>query len=148
MAREVGKEVHAQEVRLEELTQRPGVVLLSWWSPSSPAAVAFAAEYATAAASTENAIFTAINIGDHEELAESYGVRDVPTVMAFRDGVLVFRQSGFLPAAAVRQIVEAAQSADISMLRQAWNGVKGVTTEDGPSASKNRPPPAHPAPKR
>src|SRR5262245_25669856 len=148
MAREVGKENRPDERRLEELVRRPGIVLLGWWSPSSPTAVAFAAEYATAAASTDNALFTAINIGDHAALAESYGVRDVPTVMAFRDGILVFRQSGFLPAAAVRQIVEAAQAADISTLRQAWNGVKGPPPEEGGTGPKNRPPPAHPAPKR
>jgi thioredoxin-like negative regulator of GroEL len=122
MSGEIGARSENEVHHLEELVRRPGVVLVSWWSPRSPAAVAFAAEYASAAAATDDATFAAIDVGEHAALAMTYGVSDVPTVMAFRDGVLVYRQSGFLPAAAVRQIVQATQAADPSTLRQAWNG--------------------------
>jgi len=137
---EVGARSEIEVNHLEELVRRPGVVLVSWWSPQSPAAVAFAAEYANAAAITQDATFAAIDVGEHAALARTYGVSDVPTMMAFRDGVLVYRQSGFLPSAAVRQIVQATQAADPITLRQAWNGSgEGEHAEpaDEPSPTKH-----------
>jgi thioredoxin-like negative regulator of GroEL len=137
-----------EQVPLDELVRRPGVVVVSWWSPHSPAAVAFAAEYAHAAASTEGATFTAVNTVQHQDLAQAYGIDEVPVLMVFRDGLLVYRQGGFLAAPVLQQIVHAIQVVDIATLRQAWDGAKeGAPSEEHAPSAPGGPPPAHPAPK-
>jgi thioredoxin-like negative regulator of GroEL len=134
--------------RLDELVKRPGILVVSWWAPRSPAQAAFAAEFAAAAQEIDGgATFAAVNIDDNAPLAETYGVDEVPTVMTFRDGVLVFRQTGFVPATTLLQIVRATQAMDMADLRQGWDGhKKGVPAQPAPAAPAGTPPtPKQPA---
>src|SRR5215831_20482482 len=134
--------------RLDELVQRPGIVVLSWWAPRSPTQAAFAAEFAAAAQEIDGgATFAAVNVDDSTALAETYGVDEVPTIMTFRDGVLVFRQTGFIASTTLLQIVRATQAMDMADLRQGWDGQKkGVPAQPTPPVPKGAPPtPKEPA---
>jgi thioredoxin 1 len=124
--------------RLDELVHRPGILVVSWWAPRSPSQATFAAEFAAAAEEIEGgATFAAVNVDDNRRLAETYGVDEVPTITTFRDGVLVFRQSGHLPSVALLQLVRATQAMDMADLRQGWDGhKKGVPAQAAPPAPK------------
>jgi thioredoxin 1 len=57
--------------------------------------------------------FGKIDTEDQQELAAAAGITSIPTLMAFRDGVLVFRQPGALPAASLEQLIKAVRDLDM-----------------------------------
>ena len=62
-----------------------------------------------------------------QELAAAAGIRSIPTLMAFRDGVLVFAQPGALPAAAVEELITAVRGLDMDEVRAEIAGQKSRT---------------------
>jgi thioredoxin 1 len=61
--------------------------------------------------------FGKVDTEDQPELAGAAGIASIPTLMAFRDGILVFSQPGALPAAALEQVIEAVRGLDMDDVR-------------------------------
>jgi len=61
--------------------------------------------------------FGKIDTEDQQGLSAAAGITSIPTLMAFRDGILVFRQPGALPAAALEQVIQAVQDLDMEAVR-------------------------------
>lgn len=66
-------------------------------------------------------MFAKVDTGAEQQLAGELGVRAIPTLMAFRDGVLVFSRAGALPGSAIDSLVAQVEALDIDAIRRGLN---------------------------
>lgn len=96
-----------------EATIDKGIVLIDWWAPWCGPCRAFAPIYERLAAQHKDITFAKINTDQEQSLAASFQIRAIPTLMAFKDGVLIFEQPGVMQALALNQLVEKLRDLDM-----------------------------------
>ncbi len=80
--------------------------------------MAFAPTFEAAAQANPDIVFGKVNTEEQQELAGMFGIRSIPTIMAFRDKVLLFSQPGALPRAAVDQLIQKIRELDMDQVRK------------------------------
>ncbi len=102
----------------EALLKREGIVFIDWWAPWCGPCRRFGPIFEAAAQKHPDITWGKVNTDAEQDLAGEFAIRSIPTLMAFRDGVLVFEQPGMLPAAALEQLVKAIRDLDMTEVRR------------------------------
>ena len=97
----------------ESTVTSEGITLVDWWASWCGPCLQFAPVYDAASEEHEDVVFGKIDTEDQQELAAAAQITSIPTLMAFRDGVLVFNQAGALPAASLEQVIQAVKNLDM-----------------------------------
>ena len=101
----------------EDTVTKPGITLVDWWASWCGPCRMFAPVFEKASEQHADVTFGKIDTEDQQGLSAAAGITSIPTLMAFRDGILVFRQPGALPAAALEQVIKAVQDLDMDEVR-------------------------------
>ena len=102
----------------ESTVASDGIVLVDWWASWCGPCRQFAPVFEEASKTHADVTFAKIDTDAQQELSAMANIRSIPTLMAFRDGILVFNQAGALPAPALEQVVQAVRDLDMEDVRR------------------------------
>ena len=98
-----------------EQTVQKGIVVLDFWAAWCAPCRAFAPIFAKAADKNADIV---VDTEAQAGLANAFGIRSIPTVMAFKDGIAVFEQPGLLPAAMLDKLLEELRKLDMDAVKK------------------------------
>ena len=94
------------------------LVIVDFWAPWCGPCQGFAPVYEQASEAHPEVVFAKVNTDEQQELAGAFGIRSIPTLMVFRDKVILFQQAGALPRTALDQVITQAKSLDMAKVQE------------------------------
>ena len=99
-----------------------GIVLVDFWTPARVGSRAFGPVLEAAARRHPDILFARVDAEEEPDLPVAVGVRSVPALMVFRDGVLVFAEPGVLPADSLELLISTVRELDMTAVRDLFPG--------------------------
>ena len=101
----------------EKLIDESPIVFVDFWAAWCGPCRSFAPTYEAASEKHSDVVFAKVDTEAEQEISAAAGITSIPTLMAFRDGILLFRQPGALPAKNLEELIVAIKSADMNAIR-------------------------------
>jgi thioredoxin 2 len=98
----------------EKTVNENPMVIVDFWAPWCGPCRGFAPVYEKASETHSDVVFAKVNTDEQQELAGAFGIRSIPTLMVFREKVILFQQAGALPGQALEQVITQAKTIDMA----------------------------------
>jgi thioredoxin 1 len=109
--------VEANETNLKDAIQEEGITLVDFWAEWCGPCKMFGPIFESVSEKHEDIRFLKVDTEAQPAIAQAFQIQSIPTLMLFRDNVLLFRQAGALPEAALESIIEQAKGLDMDEVR-------------------------------
>lgn len=110
--------VELTKANFEKVITESPMVIVDFWAPWCGPCRGFAPIFEQAAEGHPDVVFGKINSDQEQELAGAFGIRSIPTLMVFREKVVLFQQAGALPASALEQVIAQAKALDMAKVHE------------------------------
>jgi thioredoxin 1 len=114
--------VELTTANFDEVTGGVGIVLVDFWADWCGPCKRFAPVYERVSEKHPDIVFGKVDTEAQQEIAVKFEIRSIPTIMAVRDGVIVFSQPGALPESAVESLIEQVRALDMEDVRKQLAG--------------------------
>ena len=102
----------------EQVVTGNDVVIVDFWAPWCAPCRAFAPTFEEASEQHADVVFAKVNTEEEQEVAGAFNIRSIPTLMVFREKVILYAEAGSLPAAALEQVIAQAKDIDMSVVHR------------------------------
>ena len=119
----------------KDAIEKGGIVFIDWWAEWCGPCKAFAPVYERVAEENPDITFAKIDTDKEQELAAAFGIRSIPTLMIFRDGIPLFAQPGALPQEALEELVQKVEALDMDEVRRSITEQQTAQQGPGPEPS-------------
>lgn len=102
----------------EEVVTQNDFVVIDFWAPWCGPCRGFAPVFEATAEKHPGIVFGKVNTDEEQALAAHFGIRSIPTLMVFREQVILYAQPGALPASALESVIEQAKALDMDQVRR------------------------------
>ena len=117
--------VELTKENFEQVITSNSTVIVDYWAPWCGPCRGFAPVFEKVSESHADVVFAKVNTDEEQEIAAHFQIRSIPTLMVFRDQIIVFSQPGALPQGAFEQVVSKAKELDMDEVR------KQIAKEEG-----------------
>jgi thioredoxin 1 len=102
----------------EDVVTGNAMVMIDFWAPWCGPCRAFAPSFEAASDRHPDVVFAKVNTDEEQELAAAFNIRSIPTLMFFREKVILYSEAGTLPPKALDEIVEKGKELDMDEVRK------------------------------
>ena len=102
----------------EEVITSNATVIVDYWAPWCGPCKGFAPVFEKVADKNPDIVFAKVNTDDEQEIAAHFQIRSIPTLMVFREQIIVFSQPGAMPQGSFEQVIEKAKALDMEEVRK------------------------------
>ena len=110
--------VELTKENFEQVVTSNPMVIVDYWAPWCGPCRGFAPVFEKVAEANPDVVFAKVNTDEEQEIAAHFQIRSIPTLMVFKDQVIVFSQPGALPQGAFEEVVQKTKSLDMEMVRK------------------------------
>jgi thioredoxin 1 len=110
--------VKLTQENFNETIENNDIVIVDFWAPWCGPCRNFAPIFEASSEKHSNIVFAKINTDEERDLGTQFQIRSIPTLMIFKEQVIIFSQAGSLPEAALEEVIEKAQELDMDVVRQ------------------------------
>jgi len=98
---------------LQDTIANNDIVIIDFWAPWCGPCKSFAPTYEAVSEKHADVVFAKVNTEDEQELAASFQIRSIPTLMIFRDQIAIFSQAGMLPESGLEEVIGKTKELDM-----------------------------------
>jgi thioredoxin len=101
-------------------------VIIDFWAPWCAPCRGFAPTFEATSEKQPGIVFAKVNTEEQQEIAAAFSIRSIPTLMVFRDQIVIYAEAGALPASAFEQLIDQAMALDMDTVRAEIAGQAGA----------------------
>ena len=110
--------IEATKENFSQVIENNDFVLVDFWAPWCGPCRSFAPIFEAASEANQDVTFVKVNTEDQQELAGAFQIRSIPTLMAFRERIIVFSQPGMLPESALNELISGVKALDMEEVKK------------------------------